>query len=200
MEWNEITERERRRIQSIKRIFNVTEEVVIMKDLSGYAPEAPSETSNDPFSYKGPINVLFSEKCKGAEIKLAEQASEGEGYATKVGDRLLSIGLQVPEDASENARRVFFKKWNIDSTAGNAGKDGVVKTPQHKLMGWLKNAELKADTEDNLMATISALNTGKYDIHTWIIEIGGKKIQMSKLEKSGKYAGQSSSTPASVAF
>ena len=164
-----------------------------MEDLKDYKAEAPEENSNEPFKYKGPINILKTEKVPGARVEVAEKEFIGEFATTNVGDKIVNIPLQVPEEAEKNGKRVVFKKWNVDSTMTNKGG----KTPAKQLADWLnpKSTGLVLSDENSLKTIIDRLNSESFDINLWAISFGDKKVQMSKLVGNGKAGGNTSDKP-----
>ena len=147
-----------------------------MQDLSGYKPEEPKELTNDAFSYKGPVNVLFA--------RIEESEQESEYYGTPAGSNVFSVCLEVPEDAEENAKRRVYKKWQLDS----AVIDKKEKTPVHKLADWLYGAGLTFKDLDGLKKVAEQLVSKPFEANIWIIKMkGGDMVQMSAMKSPGTY-------------
>ncbi len=154
-------------------------------DLRGYKPEEVKENTNEPFKYKGPVNVLF------ARVEESEKASEF--YGTEVGSKIFSVCLEVPEGAAENAKRRLYKKWQIESTVADGKKK---KTPAMKLADWLWGAGLTFSNIEGLHNVAERMAGESWEAQCWAIKIGQDKIQMSKLAKPGTFGSQGEAKPA----
>lgn len=168
--------------QTLITVFN-GKETNMQFNLQSYTPEAPKESTNEPFKYEGRVNVLE------AEIKINEKASEY--YGVGIGSKYLSFCLEVPEDADEHAKRRVYKKFQIESEM----KDSKGKTPAHKLADWVKEAGLVVVTEDDVPRICQRLLSEPVYAKLWAISIKDKKtnevdnIQMSKLIEAPEVAG-----------
>lgn len=156
------------------------EESEMQFNLTGYTPEAPVVSSNEPFAYEGVVNVLE------AEMKVGEK--ESPFYGTPAGTEYLSICLEVPHDAEENAKRRIYKKFHLNSDI----KDSKGKGQAEKLADWIKGAGLTITTGDDIPGLINTLKTNTICAKLWVIKIKNMKdgkevvdlVQMSKLTES----------------
>lgn len=149
-------------------------------NLTGYTPEAPVVSSNEPFAYEGVVNVLE------AEMKVGDK--ESSFYGTPAGTEFLSICLEVPHDAEENAKRRIYKKFHLNSDV----KDRKGKGQAEKLADWIQSSGLTITTGEDIPVLLNSLLTQTICAKLWVIKIKNVKdgkevvdfVQMSKLTES----------------
>ena len=133
-------------------------------DLSGYKPEAPSDSNFDSFKYEGPVRI-------NKAIVLINDKVDSEFYPS--GCTQIEIEAQVIN--GEHSGRKLWKRFNLDSQKAEGKKP---KTPTQKLADQLFAVELEFNNLETLAEACVQLADKVILVKAWGAKFGNRDQQM----------------------